>query len=205
MDDYISGIEDVSGNGNFSVPTELKQAISLDKLTKSLNEYFPNRESYPACVRQPFTFSVDTADVNDKYFDEIVELQQSQVQQQLFTTTTLSTFWCHQIVAYPLLAKKVLELFVTTYVCEKSFSTIVNIKTKTRNRLCCKNVTRVALQSQATYFKNFRQKGQFFEPISSNRQNCYQRNYSIKILNVFGLFHEALVGEIIACLINLEK
>ena len=84
----------MSGNGNISVPTELKQAISLrlNELTKSLNGYFPNRESYPAWVRQPFTFSVDKADVNDKYLDEIIELQQSQVQQQLFRTTTLSTF-----------------------------------------------------------------------------------------------------------------
>ena len=45
----ISEIEDVSGNGNISVPTELKQAFSLhlDELIKSLDEYFPERESYP--------------------------------------------------------------------------------------------------------------------------------------------------------------
>ena len=71
----------MSKNGNISVPTELKQAISLhlDELKKSLNGYFPIRESYPAWVRQPFMFSVDKADVNDKYLDEIIELQQSQV------------------------------------------------------------------------------------------------------------------------------
>ena len=131
----------MSGNGNISVPTELKQA-------KILDGYFPNRESYPAWVRQSFTFSVDKADVNDKYLDEIIELQQSQVQQQLFRTTTLSTFWCHQIVAFPLLAKKALAIlipFVTTYLCENSFSTMVDIKTKKRNTLCCENDTRVAL------------------------------------------------------------
>ncbi|XP_077974121.1 protein FAM200C-like [Styela clava] len=150
LDDCISEIEDVFGNGNISVPTELKQAISLhlDELTKSLDGYFPNRESYPTWVRQPFTFSVDKADVNDKYLDEIIELQQSQVQQQLFRTTTLSKFWCHQIVAYPLLAKRALEIlipFVTTYLCEKSFSTMVDIKPKKRNILCCENDMRVAL------------------------------------------------------------
>ena len=38
LDDCISEIKDVSGNGNISIPTELKQAISLhlDELTKSL-------------------------------------------------------------------------------------------------------------------------------------------------------------------------
>lgn len=39
----------------------------------------------------------------------------SQAQQQLFRTTT---FWCQQLVTYPVIAKKALEifvLFVTTY------------------------------------------------------------------------------------------
>ena len=150
IDDGVSKIEDVSGIGDISVPGELKQAIAmhLDELAKSLDGYFPTRESYPAWVRQPFTFSVATADVNDEYLDEIIELQQSQVQLQLFRTTTLSTFWCHQIAAYPLIAKKALEIlipFVTTYLCEQSFSMMVDIKTKKRNRLCCENDMRVAL------------------------------------------------------------
>ena len=95
-----------------------------------------------------FTFSVVTADVNDEYLDEIIELQQSQVQQQLFRTTTLSTFWCHHIVPYPLLAKKALEIlipFVTTYLCQQSLLRILDIETKKRNRLCCENDMRVAL------------------------------------------------------------
>ena len=54
LDDCTSEIEDVSGNGNISVPTELKQAISLhlDEVTKSPDGYFPNRKSYPAWVKQ---------------------------------------------------------------------------------------------------------------------------------------------------------
>ncbi|XP_040275822.1 protein ZBED8-like [Bufo bufo] len=143
-------IEDVSGIGDISVPTELKQAIAthLDELATSLDGYFPTRESYPAWVRQPFTFSVETTDVNDEYLDEIIELQQSQVQQQLFRSTTLSTFWCQQMVTYPVIAKKALEFFipfVTTYLCEQSFSRMLDIKTKKRNRLCCENDMRVAL------------------------------------------------------------
>ena len=149
LDDCVSKIEDVSGIGDISVPGELKQAIAMHlvELAKSLDGYFPTRESYPAWVRQPFTFSVATADANDEYLDEIIELQQSQVQQQLFRTTTLSTFWCHQIAAYSLIAKalEILTPFVTTYLCEQSFSMMVDIKTKKRNRLCCENDMRVAL------------------------------------------------------------
>ncbi|XP_035007625.1 protein ZBED8-like [Hippoglossus stenolepis] len=119
LDDCVGKIEDVSGIGDISVPGELKQAIAmhLDELAKSLDGYLPTRESYPAWVRQPFTFSVATADVNDEYLEEIIELQQSQLQQQLFRTTTLSTFWCHQIVPYPLIAKKALEILTPDFVC----------------------------------------------------------------------------------------
>ena len=150
LDDCVSKIEDVSAKGDISVPRALKQAFAmhLDELAKSLDGYFPTRISYPAWVRQPFAFSVATADVNDEYLDEIIGLQESQVQQQLFRTTTLSTFWCLQIAAYPLIAKKALDIlipFVTTYLCEQSFSMMVNIKTKKRNKLCCENDMRVAL------------------------------------------------------------
>ena len=75
FDDCINKIEDVSENGDISIPKELKQAISmhLDALAKFLDGYFPTRESYPAWVRQSFTFSVDNEDVNDEYLDEIIE------------------------------------------------------------------------------------------------------------------------------------
>ncbi|XP_073510834.1 protein FAM200C-like [Phyllobates terribilis] len=150
LDDCVSKIEDVSKIGDISVSMELKQTIAthLDELAKSLDAYFPTRESYPAWVRQPFTFAVGTADVNYEYLDEIIEIQQSQVQQQLFRTTTLSTFWCRQLEKYPIIAKKALEFFipfVTTYLCEQSFLRMLNIKTKKRNRLCCENDMRVAL------------------------------------------------------------
>ncbi|KAL3969146.1 gap junction alpha-4 protein [Sarotherodon galilaeus] len=132
-DNCVSKIEDVSGIGDIPVSTELKQTIAthLDELAK-----------------QPFTFAVETADVNDEYLDEIIEIQQSQVQQQLFRTTTLSTFWCRQMDKYPIIDKKALDFFipfVTTYLCEQSFSTMLDIKTKKRNRLFCENDMRVAL------------------------------------------------------------
>ena len=50
LDDCVSNIEDVSGIGDISAPMELKQTIAtyLDELAKSLDGYFPTRESYPA-------------------------------------------------------------------------------------------------------------------------------------------------------------
>ncbi|KAF2351255.1 hypothetical protein FHG87_017991 [Trinorchestia longiramus] len=48
----------------------------------------------------------------------------------------------------PAIAEKALEIFipfVTTYLCEQSFSRMVGIKSKKRNRLCCENDMKVAL------------------------------------------------------------
>lgn len=148
LDNCVSKIKDVFEIGDVAVPSELKQAIVMhvDELTKSLDGYCPTRKLYPPWVRQPFAFIVVTADVNDEYLEEIIELQQSQVQQKLFRTT-LSMFWYHQIVAYLLIAKKAVEILVlsvTTYLCEQSFSRMADMKTKRRNRLG-ENDTRVAL------------------------------------------------------------
>jgi len=91
-----------------SVTMELKQAIitHLDGLAKAFDGYFPTRDSYQAWVRQQYTFCVEIADVNDEYLDEITEIQQSQIQQQLFRTTTLSTFWCRRMGSIILLLGK---------------------------------------------------------------------------------------------------
>ena len=91
--------------------------------------------------KTPFTFSVDKANVNNEYLGEIIELQLTQVQQQLFRTAKLSTFWCHQIVAYAPLPKKasgILIQFVTTYLSEQSFSKMVDITTKKKTDFVAK-------------------------------------------------------------------
>ena len=152
LDECVSGIEDENEVGGTGVPEELKQGIAthLEELGKSFDGYFPDKDihQYPTWVRQPFTFDVATADMNDPYLDDLIELQQSQTQQQLFGTTTLSTFWCRQMEGYPRIAKATLEIltpFVTSYLCEQGFSKLVEIKTKKRSRLDCENDMRVAL------------------------------------------------------------
>jgi len=125
-----------------AVPEELRQLIvtHLEQLGKSFDGYFPDKDiqQYPAWVRQPFTFDVTTVNVNNPYLDDLIELQQSHMQQVVFGTTTLSSFWCRQMEGYPHLAKAALEVltpFVTSYLCEQGFSKLVEIKTKKRSRL----------------------------------------------------------------------
>ena len=52
----------------------------------------------------------------------------------------IDTFWIAVKEEYPSLAKKALTIlmqFLTSYLCELGFSTLRNMKSKKRERLCC--------------------------------------------------------------------
>ena len=61
---------------------------------------------------------------------------------------TCSDFWIRMSNSYPDVAKLALKIiipFATTYECERSFSTLLSIKSKCRNRLDIQHDMRVAL------------------------------------------------------------
>ena len=53
---------------------EASNFYALRSACKVTRWILPTRESYPAWVRQSFTFSADKEDVNDEYLNEIIEL-----------------------------------------------------------------------------------------------------------------------------------
>jgi hypothetical protein len=78
---------------------------------------------------------MDDADMQK---DDLIDLQSKTLLKQGFSNQNLGEFWCSQIAAYPVLAKKALSAlipFATTYLCEYGFSTLVSVKTKARKRL----------------------------------------------------------------------
>ncbi|XP_068200720.1 protein FAM200C-like [Palaemon carinicauda] len=102
-------------------------------LETTMAQYFPMDHSFPEWIQQPFLADVDD-DNNLK--EELIDLQVNQACRTKFHTLPLSGFLCDQLVAYPGLAKAPLEMnipFPTTYLCEKAFSTMLQIKTTARN------------------------------------------------------------------------
>jgi len=72
-----------------------------------------------------------------------------------FNSKNLEEFWCSLREAYPRLVKRVMEAlipFVTIYLCESGFLTLVTIKTKNRNRLDVQHDMRVALSKTTPQF-----------------------------------------------------
>ena len=87
-------------------------------------------------VRNPFRCSVDS--IPDEQQDELIDLQNDSTAKDLFDDNTVKEFWIHLIGSYPNVAKVALRSvlpFVSTYLCESGFSTMLHIKTAQRNRL----------------------------------------------------------------------
>ena len=85
----------------------------------------------------PFHASLNVADVTDEVQDEFTELRHDSTAHDLLQEKMLTTFWCAMRHLYPnvaLLSLRVLVTFASTYLCESGFSTLLQIKTKARNR-----------------------------------------------------------------------
>lgn len=135
----------------------------LDSLDEQFERYFPElTQEDAALVRNPFSSSLDVASLPDEIQDEYLDLRNDSSSRDLFREKDLNQFWCIMYESYPkvaLLALKILVPFASTYLCESGFSTLLQIKTKTRNRLNVEDDMRLALsQTQPRITKLVAQK-----------------------------------------------
>lgn len=69
--------------------------------------------------------------------DDNTEMRTKQMMHEEFLLS-LEKLWCSSAIAYPLLTNRAVAIlvpFATTYLCEPGFSTLLNLKTASRNRL----------------------------------------------------------------------
>jgi zinc finger BED domain-containing protein 5/7/8/9 len=77
-----------------------------------------------------------------------LELKTDSSAKDIFDEKSLTEFWPLMINSYPKVTEKALRAlipFVSTYLCESGFSTLLQIKSKQRNRLDVENDMRCAL------------------------------------------------------------
>ncbi|XP_008182149.1 protein FAM200A-like [Acyrthosiphon pisum] len=138
--------EDDSVNVN-----DIKTIISLHLNQRSiaLNSYFPKdiRDDFQ-WIENPFTVSIEELNFNTLLETQIIDLSCDKTYEHKFKNETLVDFWCAVYNEYPELSINAiikLLLFPTTYLCEKGFFTMANIKTKQRNRLDVTHDMRISL------------------------------------------------------------
>ncbi|XP_076042004.1 protein FAM200A-like [Oratosquilla oratoria] len=112
----------------------------LRNLQEEMDRYIPENVDLKkhSWIRNAFTVNVTEVGEDIPGFqEELIDLQGNQVQKQRFENLQCSKFRT-QLKDKPILtreAKKARLPFPTTYLCEQGFSSLVTIKTKTRNQL----------------------------------------------------------------------
>ena len=134
----------ISENLNNEIVAHLKSLYS------EFESYFPeiNTESIQMrLARNPFIISVD--DIPEEMENEFLSLVNNTSMKDLFKQEEhISDFWAAISSQYPkigLFALRVLLPFSSTYLCEKGFYTLLNIKSKARNKLEAERDMRCAL------------------------------------------------------------
>ncbi|CAK6976626.1 hypothetical protein NHX12_017462 [Scomber scombrus] len=135
----FSELHDFLEEGDVNV-NSLKASINvhLQSLLEKFHQYFPteNVENYD-WIRQPFT-SCSSNDLSSELEDALLELSSDRTIQTSFASKTLDEFWLSVAQEYPGLSKAAMDIltpFGSTYLCEKTFSSLTYIKNKYRCRL----------------------------------------------------------------------
>ena len=113
--------------------------ILLVKLSYSID---PFHASIPI---HPFHASLNVADVTDEVQDEFTDLRNDSTAHDLKTLTEFLCAMRHSFPNVALLLLRVLVPFASTYLCESGCSTLLQIKTKAKNRLDVQDEMRLAL------------------------------------------------------------
>ena len=155
-------------NGNFDmfhtfacisdVDDEIRDEVAdhLGTLQTEFKSYFPelSRDAF-TLVRNPFRVNIEQVD--DELQDELIDLKNDSGCRDLFEDVPVTEFWIQVSSSYPQISKNCLMKllpFTTMWLCESAFSSLLNIKSKPRNRLDVAADIRCALSSTAPRIKS---------------------------------------------------
>ena len=146
----------VNRNRNEICDLEVEICQHLAALKNNFAGYFEGviSNSTALWVTHPFEAKLESIADDDPCKDELIDLQCSRTLHSKFISCNgdFSKFWCGLVEELPILTKHALEIivpFITTYLCEAGFSSLLTIKTKHRTRLIPKDDRRVALSTTA--------------------------------------------------------
>lgn len=135
------------------VKTYLMQHLS--DLQNTFLDYFPAQSENFDWVQNPFIEYCDTFQLQMKEREELIDISTDFTLKSIFTASDIFNFWLQIYNQYPELSKRAIKIlmpFVTTYMCEKSFSLYIATKTKYRNRLDAEDDMRLQI---TTIIPNF--------------------------------------------------
>ena len=106
-------------------------------LKGEVSRYFPNIKCCPY-ISNPFFVNPNDLAVGTGEQEELIDIQSDEKAKNLHRTCSPIDFWLCITSLYPTLSNKAIKqllIFPTTWECEKGFSSMMTIKSKSRNRL----------------------------------------------------------------------
>ena len=163
----FTGLADIS-----HLDDELKTNVAqhLEKLECEFRSYFPElSRDDQSLARNPFRLSSEK--VEDKLQDQFIDMKNDSCTQDVFEAFPVMDFWLRMASSYPEISKTALKKlpFGSTWPCESAFLTLLNVKTKQRNRLEVEQDIRCALWSSEPRIKNLVAKVQSHPPHRKNK------------------------------------
>ena len=111
----------------------------LMKLEKEIDGYFPSLgEDKVAYLRNPFTANPQTLQAGTGMQEELIELQHNGFACDVYSEKNLGGFWFTMCKSYKRIAEPAIQallLFPSTWLCESTFSVMLEIKSKYRSQL----------------------------------------------------------------------
>ena len=103
-------------------------------------------------------------DDQDDEQEEFINLIYDSGAKAIFSTMSVPQFWCSMLLTYPLVSQIVIKAllpFLSTYLCETGFSSLLTIKTRNRNRLKVEHYLRCCLSKTEPRISQLVEKKQF--------------------------------------------
>ncbi|XP_026546538.1 SCAN domain-containing protein 3-like isoform X1 [Notechis scutatus] len=126
----------------------------LQSLTESFGRYYPKNEDPRhgnMWIIDPFAANIEDSNLSLHEKENLIDLScDGHLKIKFHSSISSPHFWLSVKSEYPLLSEKAMKIliqFSTTYLCEKTFSSVTAIKTRYRSRLEIKTTLRLAVTS----------------------------------------------------------
>ncbi|KAK1332829.1 hypothetical protein QTO34_006360 [Cnephaeus nilssonii] len=126
----------------------------LQSLTESFSHYYPKKEDPRhgnMWIIDTFAANIEDSNLNVNEKESLINLSlDNSLKAKFQSSLSRPHFWISIKSEYPLLSEKAMKIliqFSTTYLCEKTFSSVTAIKTQNRSQLEINTALRLAVMS----------------------------------------------------------
>uniref|UniRef100_UPI00358EB4CC protein FAM200C-like n=1 Tax=Myxine glutinosa TaxID=7769 RepID=UPI00358EB4CC len=151
----LEGMVDDAGS---ITPTVREEIVAhLEMLSESFDGYFAagDMKISEEWTMNPYSYNMEKMSYDEELKEDLIDLRTNRALEMQFESKTLEVFWCAALDMFPRLGGKALRVlipFATTYLCESGFSSLLSIKTKSRNRLNPQADLRIAVSKKVPGF-----------------------------------------------------